>query len=158
MERKHEATRHGANANPTLANDAALLQLEQQFNVVAGELSKLLESYGARIVEARLDCEPGWPKPALESASDDMADRLAAERLVQLEAVLGQLAPIEQAIMTTPAQTIIGLGVKARHAAYVLSEYWEEPMEKSDWDRRAVRLFIEAVCQVAGRPLPRSTT
>ena len=71
----------------------------------------------------------------------------------KLDAALAQLAPIEQAIMATPAQTIIGLGVKARHAAYVLSECWAEPLERIDWDRRAVRLLIEAVCLVAGRPL-----
>ena len=55
--------------------------------------------------------------------------------------------------MATPAQTIVGLAVTARHAAYVLSGYWDEPLEKADWDRRAVRLLIEAVCHVAGRPL-----
>ncbi len=55
--------------------------------------------------------------------------------------------------MATPAQTVVGLGVKARHAAYVISEYWAEPLEKADWDRRAVRQLIEAVCVVAGRPL-----
>jgi hypothetical protein len=55
--------------------------------------------------------------------------------------------------MATPARTVVGLGVKARHAAYVISECWAEPLEKADWDRRAVRLLIEAVCVVAGRPL-----
>ena len=55
--------------------------------------------------------------------------------------------------MATSAQTVVGLGVKARHAAYVISEYWAEPLEKTDWDRRAVRLLIEAVCVVAGQPL-----
>jgi hypothetical protein len=54
--------------------------------------------------------------------------------LEQLEAALARLAPIEQAIMATPAQTVVGLGVKARHAAYVLSEYWAQPLEKADWD------------------------
>jgi len=56
-------------------------------------------------------------------------------------------------IMATTAETVVGLGVKARHAAYVISEYWAEPLEKADWDRRAVRLLIEAVCVAAGRPL-----
>jgi hypothetical protein len=55
--------------------------------------------------------------------------------------------------MATPAETVVGLGVKARHVAYVISEYWAEPLEKADWDRRAVRLLIEAVRVAAGRPL-----
>lgn len=64
-----------------------------------------------------------------------------------------RLEPIERAIMATPVQTVVGLGVKARHAAYVISEYWAEPLEKADWDRRTVRLLIDAVFGVAGRPL-----
>jgi hypothetical protein len=156
MERKHEAQRGTtsttprANAEaPILANDDALLELEQQFDVLAREFSKLLEMSGAQSggVKARLGCEAGQAK----WASSDVTDKLAAER--QLESALGRLAPIEQAIMATPAQTIVGLAVKARHAAYVLSGYWDEPLEKADWDRRAVRLLIEAVCHVAGRPL-----
>src|SRR5882724_11140199 len=52
-----------------------------------------------------------------------------------------------------PACTLAGLGVKARHAANVLSQYWETPIDQIDWDARAVRLLIEAVCDVAHTPL-----
>jgi hypothetical protein len=52
--------------------------------------------------------------------------------------------------MQTPARTITGLGVKARRAAYVMSQYWEAPIDQIDWDARAVRLLIEAVCEIAG--------
>ncbi len=51
--------------------------------------------------------------------------------------------------MTTPAGTIKGLGVKARHAAYVMSHYWEAPIEQIEWDARAMRSLIEAVCGLA---------
>ena len=61
--------------------------------------------------------------------------------------------PVEQAIMWTPASTIAGLGVKARHAAYVLSQHWEAPIDRINWDARAVRLLIEAICDVAHTPL-----
>lgn len=71
-----------------------------------------------------------------------------------IEATLGRLEPIEAAIMAAPARTIAGLGVKARHAAHVLSEYWNRPIDRIDWDARAVRLLIEAVCKSAGTPLP----
>jgi hypothetical protein len=63
--------------------------------------------------------------------------------------MLASLEPIEQAIMAMPARTIVGLGVKARHAAYVISEHWDAPIDQIDWDARAVRSLIEAVCDVA---------
>lgn len=72
----------------------------------------------------------------------------------QIEAILARLSPIERAIMQTPAHTIAGLGVKARHAAYVMSHYWEAPIERIDWEARAMRLLIEAVCDFANTPLP----
>jgi hypothetical protein len=70
-----------------------------------------------------------------------------------IEAMLANLAPIEQAIMAIPARTIAGLGVKARHAAYVMPEYWEAPIDEIDWDAQAVRFLIEAVCDLARMPL-----
>ena len=72
----------------------------------------------------------------------------------QAEAILARLYPIEQAIMQTPARSIAGLGVKARHAAYVMSHYWEEPIDQIDWEAQAIRLLIEAVCDFARTPLP----
>jgi hypothetical protein len=75
-------------------------------------------------------------------------------RLEQIEAALARLEPLERAIMTIPARTTAGLGVKARHAAYVMSEYWNGPIDRIDWDARAVRLLIEAVCKVAHVPCP----
>ena len=72
----------------------------------------------------------------------------------RIEAIHTRLDPIERTIMATPAWTIAGLGVKARHAAYVLSQYWEAPVDRIDWNARAARLLIEAVCDVAGTPLP----
>jgi hypothetical protein len=74
--------------------------------------------------------------------------------LEEIEATLARLEPIEYAIMTMPACTPAGLGVKARHAAYVMSEYWNGSIDQIDWDARAVRLLIEAVCKAAHVPLP----
>ncbi|MGJ4923674.1 hypothetical protein ACQR0Y_23650 [Bradyrhizobium oligotrophicum] len=71
-----------------------------------------------------------------------------------MEELLLRLYPIEQEIVQTPASTIVGLGVKARHAAYVTSQYWEEDLGQLDWDAKAVRRLIEAVCEVAGVALP----
>jgi hypothetical protein len=78
----------------------------------------------------------------------------SSENPEQIEALLARLDPIERSIMATPARTIAGLGVKASHASYVLSQYWEEPVDQIDWDAKAVRLLIEAVCEVARMPLP----
>jgi hypothetical protein len=66
------------------------------------------------------------------------------------EEILALLDPIERAIMATPAQTVVGLGVKARHAAHVLLHYWLDSTDALDWDVRAVRLLIESTCSVAG--------
>ena len=79
-------------------------------------------------------------------------------RLEQIEAALARLEPLERAIMTMPAHTTAGLGVKARHAAYVMSEYWNCPLERIDWHAQAARLLIEAVCKVAQVPCPLPST
>jgi hypothetical protein len=63
--------------------------------------------------------------------------------------ILARLQPIERAIMQTPVYTITGLGVKARHAAYVMSKYWEAPADQIDCDEQVVRLLIEAICKLA---------
>jgi hypothetical protein len=144
------------------AGDDALLALERQFEVLAREFAILLRTdanqNGKKEWGQGCDAGPANPsRPSERSCelarADDGTDKPAAEQLEQLEAALARLEPIEQAIMATPAQTVVGLGVKARHAAHVISEYWTESLEKADWDRRAVRLLIEAVCVVAGRPL-----
>lgn len=104
-------------------DDSVLLGLGKQFEETAGRVRKLQSS---------------------ASSVDD---------LEQIEAMLGRLEPVERAIVAMPARTIAGLGVKARHAAYVMSEYWNAPIDRIDWDARAVRLLIEAVCEAAGTPL-----
>ncbi|MGJ5088985.1 hypothetical protein ACQR06_25960 [Bradyrhizobium sp. HKCCYLRH1065] len=71
------------------------------------------------------------------------------------EALLARLDPVERAIIGTPAYTMKGLSVKARHLAYVLSEYWEAPIDQIGWEGRAVRLLVEAICNVASTPLIR---
>jgi hypothetical protein len=69
-----------------------------------------------------------------------------------VETILGRLYPIERAIMAAPAGTMVGLGVKARHAAYVMSQYWEDPADKIEWEAQVIRLLIEAICDAAGTP------
>jgi len=172
MQRKREAStpagsarRDGNNNGPMSvppgsgAGDDTLLALERQFEVLAREFSILLSTPVNQKGRTKgvLGSDTG---PANQSSlgqrsnrRDDQPDKLGAERLERLEAALARMEPIERAIMATPAQTVVGLGVKARHAAYVISECWAEPIEKIDWDKRAVRLLIEAVCVVAGRPL-----
>ncbi|CCE12102.1 conserved hypothetical protein [Bradyrhizobium sp. STM 3843] len=137
MTRNHEAglpSQSGAWSGDTVAvalqengareNDATLLALETRFNALVAEL-------------------------------DHVVQRHRGEALTkEAEATLAHLDPVERAIMETPACTIAGLGVKARHAAYVLSEYWETPIDRIDWDARAIRLLIEAICDIARTPLP----
>jgi hypothetical protein len=108
-------------------NDAALLALEKRFNALAAELNRDVACIREKIRREAFTKE--------------------------VEATLARLASIERAIMETPACTIAGLGVKARHAAYVLSQYWEAPIDQIDWDAHAVRLLIEAICDIAHTPL-----
>jgi hypothetical protein len=130
--------------------DAALIALEQQFNAISAELLTLqqLSSDAGRCRSAE---HPPEPVHIEAYAQKQNHDKVGTGRI---EAILTRLDPIERAIMATPASTIAGLGVKARHAAYVLSQYWEEPIGKIEWEAPAVRLLIEAVCNVARTPLP----
>ena len=107
-------------------SDAVLLALEAQFVAIAAELDR------------NINCH----RKELGDEAQTKED----------EDVLARLAPIERAIMETPAYTITGLSVKARHVAHVLSEYWEVPLDQIDWEGRAVRLLIEAICSVARTP------
>ena len=172
MHRKREAStpagsarRDGNNNGPMSvppgsgAGDDTLLALERQFEVLAREFSILLSTPANQKGKAKgvlgSDTGPGNQSSLGQRSNrrDDQPDKPGAERLERLEAALARMEPIERAIMATPAQTVVGLGVKARHAAYVISECWAEPLEMIDWDKRAVRLLVEAVCVVAGRPL-----
>jgi hypothetical protein len=125
-------------------DDAVLLTLELQFGSLVGEL-QAVEGASNQLRNRRPRVQAG-SKGAIQADHD--------AQIPWTEAILARLYPIEQAIMQTPACTIVGLGVKARHAAYVISQYWEEPLEQIDWEAQAVRLLIEAVCGVARTPLP----
>ena len=81
------------------AIDSNLIGLWRQFEDIAANVQKLQNS----------------------AASNDHVELI--------ETMLGRLEPIELAIMATPARTVAGLGVKARHAAYGASEYWNAPLE-----------------------------
>jgi pyrimidine deaminase RibD-like protein len=146
-----KSTSFGASAGSAAEADVALLALERRFNAISAELRALerlrhdRKTYQRPVAQApeQVTMEPCGEEPTC----DEVVTR-------QIETVLASLDPIERAIMHTQARTIAGLGVKARHAAYVMSQYWEDPIDQIDWDARAVRLLIEAVCNVALTPLP----
>src|SRR3569833_2734629 len=128
-------------------DDSALLGLERQFNELAANLYAVQRARDEIGVHSVSQSSVMTGEPLSCEYCEELGRR-------QTETTLAQLDPIERAIMTTPAHTIAGLGVKARHAAYVVSEYWEEPIDKIDWEAKAVRLLIEAVCELARVPLP----
>ena len=137
-------------ANPIVLDpandDSALLTLERQFNEVAADLFAV-----QRARDALVACPVSRStEPRSELLRPENSEEV---RIRQVETILARLAPIERAIMATPARTIAGLGVKARHAAYVMSQYWEEPVDQIDWEAKSVRLLIEAICDVAHTPL-----
>jgi hypothetical protein len=131
-----------------------LLVLEKQFNAISAEL---LAMQRLRSNQNRYRSPAAHPpeQATIETGvgtgvGEHTFDEFATQRI---ESILARLYPIEQTIMRTPACTIAALGMRARHAAYVLSQYWEAPIDRIDWDARAVRLLIEAVCDVAHTPL-----
>jgi hypothetical protein len=130
-------------------DDAGLLALETQFNSLVAEMVA-----GQNASDAPATYSDGRPLARGNVQESFASDTDRADWTEKTEAVLARLYPIEQAIMATPARTIRGLGVKARHAAYVMSHYWEAPIEQIDWDARAMRLLIEAICGLADVPLP----
>src|SRR4051812_34758042 len=87
------------------APDAMLVALGTKFEALSAELAALQKGKVA-------------PTAAPGEQKDETAFKPSVERI---EAVLALLDPIERAIMATPAATVVGLGVKARHAAHVLS-------------------------------------
>ncbi|MGJ5176517.1 hypothetical protein ACQR16_31045 [Bradyrhizobium oligotrophicum] len=106
--------------------DAGLTALEQQLIALAAELDRSVS---------------------------DLSERADEYVTAHDEALLARLDPIERAIMETPANTLKGLSIKARHLAYVLSEYWEAPIDQIEWQGRAIRLLIEAICKMAHAPV-----
>jgi len=124
--------------------------LKRQFNEVAADLFA-----AQRVRDELAACSVARSsEPRSELSRPESGEEV---RTRQVETILARLNPIERAIMATPARTIAGLGVKARHAAYVMSQYWEEPVDQIDWEAKAVRLLIEAVCEVGRVPLPFAT-
>jgi hypothetical protein len=126
-------------ATKVLHDDFALLDLDRRFAAMVSEVAAL-----------KSKCERD--AVGLQNRENVPLDDADASR--QIESLLGSLEIVEKAIMATPARTIAGLGIKARHVAHVVSEHWDAPLERIDWDGRAVRLLVEAVCQAARVSLP----
>ena len=118
--------------------DATLVALGRRFEALSAELAALQTE------------EIDTPSPIAPRGEQLNGEAMISASDERIEAVLTLLDPIERAIMAMPAMTIVGLGVKARHAAQVLSHYWTDSPERLDWHARAVRLLIESTCTVAG--------
>ena len=129
----------GRSTTAATGEDGALLALEAELDVLVSQLIAAQEA-------DQLSTVPEIARSGTENVS---IKETPAKRV---EAILARLYPIERAIMAAPACTIVGLGVKARHAAYVMSQYWEEPAGKIEWEAQVIRLLIEAVCDVARTP------
>jgi hypothetical protein len=123
-----------------IGEEGALLVLEAELDDLISQL----------IAAQEADQLPAVPDGARSGTENVSIKEAQAKRV---EAILARLYPVERAIMAAPACTIVDLGVKARHAAYVMSQYWQEPAGKIDWEAQVVRLLIEAVCDVARMPL-----
>jgi hypothetical protein len=139
----------GCSKSATSGDDGGLLALGAQLEDLVAQLTAAQEANGELVASS--DELPAALSNASGGATENAS--LSEAQAKRVEAILACLHPIERAIMAAPAYSIVGLGVKARHAAYVMSQCWEEPTEKIDWEARAIRLLIEAVCDVAHTPL-----
>jgi hypothetical protein len=75
------------------------------------------------------------------------------------ETVLARIDAVHQQIIATPAQTLLGVGVKARTGAMLsLSHLWDEPRHDLDYEDQVTRNLIESICEAAGITLPWRTT
>jgi hypothetical protein len=138
----------GGSKLPPTSDDSCLLTLEMKLDDLVNEL------FAAQKANGELDMGSDHRSlllDSLQASAGATVDREA--RAKQVEAILARLYPIEKTIMATRANTIAGLAVKARHAAYMMSQYWEDPIDQIDWEAQAIRLLIEAVCDVAHTPL-----
>jgi hypothetical protein len=118
--------------------DAALVALGRKFEALSAELAVLQRE------------EVDGFSPVAPRGERFKGEAMISPSVERIEAVLRLLDPIERAIIAIPAATVVGLGVKARHAAHVLSYYWTDTPERLDWHARTVRLLIESTCTVAG--------
>src|SRR3569833_4294135 len=91
--------------------DAVLVALGRKFEALSAELATLQKEDDALSSAAR-------------GGEQTTGQEMINPSLERIEAVLTLLDPIERAIMAVPARTVVGLGVKARHAAHVLSFFW----------------------------------
>jgi hypothetical protein len=121
--------------------DAELVALGRKFEAISAELAKLM------VLQRE---EVDALSPVTQPGERFKGEAMISPSVERIEAVLRLLDPIERAIIAIPATTVVGLGVKARHAAHVLSHYWTDTPERLDWHTRAVRLLIESTCTVAG--------
>src|SRR4051812_45425165 len=91
-------------------DDRYLLALEAQLD---GFLAQLIAAQNAdRELMANSDQLPAMPNGA-RGGTENASVSEAHDKY--LETILARLCPIERAIISAPAHTIIGLGVKARH-------------------------------------------
>jgi hypothetical protein len=125
-------------------DDNSLLELDKQFTLLLSEILAVQRECKGSVHNYSTAADGRYP-------GHDQSEEAATQRI---EGVLRRLEQIEREIMLTSARTIVGLGVKARHTAYVTSENWSAPIDRLDWDAQAVRLLIEAVCKIAKMPLP----
>ncbi|WP_316186549.1 MULTISPECIES: hypothetical protein [unclassified Bradyrhizobium] len=134
--------------SPALGDDESLLALEAQLDDLVAQLR------AAERKNEGQNMSLGRPSAGLGRLNGGGTENAVGDAQEErVEAILARLYPVERAIMAASAHSIVGLGVKARHASYVMSQYWEEPTDKIDWEAQAIRLLIEAVCEVACTPL-----
>lgn len=106
--------------------DRALRALDDQFNVMAAEMLVCQRAYLARVAAAQ----------RADGRHTEGEDARRNSLLLELESILDRMDPIGRAIIAAAPGTVQGAAIQARYAAFLLSHYWSEPIERMDLQRR----------------------
>jgi hypothetical protein len=137
--------------------DAELIKLGEAYERLALIRAPLVEEYndkwGEGIAAAKEFSEIHGQEFS-EECSRMWIESGAAKANDALKPVDEEMEALAIKILTFPAYTIAGLRAKATLVVDVYSGLWGEPFEDLDWDKKNLRVLIEAICSASGLNLP----
>jgi hypothetical protein len=160
-------------ASPSIATtpgtDGFLVDLGTQFDSMVARINEYAalsdELYGP--IEEAIWARSAWPAEQDHWSRDDASRYWEARKSVIAEIGAAWEAATnrhEQAyepcddltltIWSLPADSVMGLGVKAKAAALANANLWDEPFDDLDLDKKSTVSFIEATFAAASLPPP----
>lgn len=122
--------------------DSRLIKLGRQLEPFYAEML-LLESR-RRPNNARFEAS-GRSDAIWEALGDDSIEG-------RIEDLLNETDDLIQTILICPAESVIGIAVKARASAFSQQRLWHRAFDLLDWDEKLLRSLIEAALAAGGSP------